>query len=118
MWLNYEKQKSGSIINISTYATFEPEKSFPTSSVMRAGLSSFTKIFDEYARYNIRINNILPGFINSLNSKKKFIKRVPLKRVGKVGEISAVVRLLASGGLHNRTKQSRWWYYQICLKSI
>ena len=92
-----KKQKYGSIINISTYAIFEPEKSFPTSGVMRAGLSSFTKIYsDEYAKYNIRMNNILPGFINSLKTRKEFIKRVPLKRAGKVEEISAVVKLLAS----------------------
>lgn len=92
-----KKQKNGSIINISTYAIFEPERSFPTSGVMRAGLSSFVKIYsDEYAKYNIRINNILPGFIESLKPKKEFLKRVPLKRVGKVSEISAVVNLLAS----------------------
>ena len=92
-----KKQKNGSIINISTYAIFEPERSFPTSGVMRAGLSSFVKIYsDEYAKYNIRINNILPGFIESLKPKKEFIKRVPLRRVGKVSEISAVVNLLAS----------------------
>ena len=92
-----KKQKYGSIINISTYAILEPEKSFPTSGVMRAGLSSFTKIYsDEYAKYNIRMNNILPGFINSLKTRKNFIKRVPLKRAGKVEEISAVVKLLAS----------------------
>ena len=92
-----KKQKSGSIINISTYAIFEPEESFPTSGVMRAGLSSFTKIYsDQYAKYNIRMNNILPGFIDSLKPKKEFIKRVPLKREGKVREISAVIKLLAS----------------------
>ena len=92
-----KKQKNGSIINISTYAIFEPEKSFPTSGVMRAGLSSFTKIYsDEYAKYNIRMNNILPGFIDSLKTREEFIKRVPLKRAGKVTEISAVVKLLAS----------------------
>ena len=92
-----KKQRSGSIINISTYAIFEPERSFPTSGVIRAGLSSFTKIYsDEYAKYNIRINNILPGFIDSLKPKKEFIKRIPLKRLGKVNEISAVIKLLAS----------------------
>ena len=92
-----KKQKNGSIINISTYATFEPEKSFPTSGVMRAGLSSFIKIYaDEYAKYNIRINNILPGFIKSLKTRKEFIDRVPLRRAGKVSEVSAVVKLLAS----------------------
>ena len=92
-----KKQRSGSIINISTYAVFEPEKSFPTSGVMRASLASFTKIYsDEYARFNVRINNILPGFIDSLETKKEFIKRIPLRRVGKVSEISSVVKLLAS----------------------
>ena len=92
-----KKQKNGSIINISTFAVFEPEKSFPTSGVIRAGLSAFTKIYsDEYAKYNIRMNNILPGFIDSLKTKNEFIKRIPLKRAGKVSEISAIVRLLAS----------------------
>ena len=85
------------IINISTYAVFEPEKSFPTSGVMRASLSSFTKFYsDKYAKYNIRMNNIFPGFIDSLKPKKEFIKRVPLKRAGKVGEISSIVSLLAA----------------------
>ncbi len=102
-----KKQRFGSIINISTYAVFEPEKSFPTSGIMRAGLSSFTKIYsDEYAKYNIRINNILPGFINSLKPKKQFIKRVPLKRVGKVNEISSLISLLASEGGSYITGQS------------
>ena len=75
----------------------QPEKSFPTSGVMRAGLASFVKIYtDEYGKFNIRMNNILPGFIDSLNTKEEFIKRIPLKRQGKVREISAVVKLLAS----------------------
>ena len=92
-----KKQRWGSIINISTYATFEPDKNFPTSGVFRAGLSSFTKIYsDQYAKFNIRINNILPGFIDSLKTKEEFRKKIPLKRVGKVSEISSVVKLLAS----------------------
>ncbi len=92
-----KKQRNGVIINISTFAIFEPEMSFPTSGVMRAGLASFTKIYsDQYAKYNIRINNILPGFIDSLKPKKNFINRIPLKRIGKVKEISSVVSMLAS----------------------
>lgn len=91
-----KKQKNGSIINISTFAVFEPEISFPTSAVFRASLASFTKIYsDEYAKYNIRMNNILPGFINSLKPKKEFIDRIPLKRVGKVEEITSVIELLS-----------------------
>ena len=94
-----QKQKSGSIINISTFATFEPDPVFPTSGVFRAGLASFTKLFaDQYASDNIRMNNILPGFIDSLPEKEEFTKRIPLKRYGSVKEISAVVSFLASDG--------------------
>ena len=39
-----------SIWIISTFAAFEPEPSFPTSAVFRAGLAAFTKLFaDQYA---------------------------------------------------------------------
>ncbi len=94
-----QKQKNGSIINISTFAVFEPEKNFPTSGIFRSGLSAFTKIYsDKYAKDNIRMNNILPGFIDSLATKEEFLKRIPLQRYGKVSEISAVVELLASEG--------------------
>jgi len=94
-----QKQKSGTIINISTFATFEPDPVFPTSGVFRAGLASFTKLFaDQYAPDNIRMNNILPGFIDSLPEKEEFKKRIPLKRYGSVKEISAVVSFLASEG--------------------
>lgn len=94
-----QKQKGGSIINISTFSTFEPESTFPTSGVFRAGLAAFTKLYsDKYAKDNIRMNNILPGFIDSLPVKKEFLKRIPLKRYGKVSEISSVVEMLSSDG--------------------
>ena len=94
-----QKQKDGSIINISTFAIFEPESHFPTSGVFRAGLAAFTKLYsNKYAKDNIRMNNILPGFIDSLPEKNEFIKRIPLGRYGKVSEISAVIEMLASNG--------------------
>ena len=94
-----QKQKNGSIINISTFAIFEPDESFPTSSVFRSGLAAFTKLYsDKYAKDNIRMNNILPGFIDSLPVKEEFLKRIPLNRYGKVSEISAVVEMLSSEG--------------------
>ena len=94
-----KKQKNGSIINISTFATFEPDSVFPTSGVFRAGLASFTKLFvNQYSKDNIRMNNILPGFIDSLPEKEEFIKRIPLKRYGKKNEISEIINFLASEG--------------------
>lgn len=102
-----QKQKSGVIINISTFATFEPDPMFPTSGVFRAGLASFTKLFaDKYASDNIRMNNILPGFIDSLPEKEEFKVRIPLKRYGKTNEISELVSFLASDGAAYITGQN------------
>ena len=102
-----QQQQSGVIINISTFATFEPDPVFPTSGVFRAGLASFTKLFaDKYASDNIRMNNILPGFIDSLPEKEEFRVRIPLKRYGKTNEISEVVSFLVSDGAAYITGQN------------
>ena len=67
------------IINISSAWVFEPSALFPTSAVFRAGLASFTKIFaDAYAKDNIRINNVLPGWIDSLPATEERRENVPL----------------------------------------
>lgn len=94
------EQGGGAIINISTFAVFEPDPVFPTSGVFRAGLAAFTKLFaDEYAKHNIRMNNVLPGFIDSLPEKEEFRSRVPLGRYGSsYGEIAATIAFLASDG--------------------
>ena len=102
-----KRQKSGVIINISTFAAFEPEASFPTSGVFRAGLAAFTKLFsDKYASENIRMNNILPGFIDSLPEKPEFRARIPMGRYGKTDEISKTVAFLASEGAGYITGQN------------
>ena len=78
-----QQQKAGAIINISTAWTFEPSPMFPTSAVFRAGLASFTKIFVEaYSGDNIRMNNVLPGWIDSLPATEERRDSVPLKRYG------------------------------------
>lgn len=90
-------QKSGSIVNISTFATFEPDPAFPTSGVFRAGLASYTKLFaDRYAPDNVRMNNVLPGFIDSLPEKEAFRARIPMGRYGRMEEVSRAVLFLAS----------------------
>ncbi|MFC5523336.1 SDR family oxidoreductase [Polaromonas jejuensis] len=102
-----QKQKSGVIINISTFAAFEPDPVFPTSAVFRAGLAAYTKLFaDRYAAENIRMNNVLPGFIDSLPEKQEFRDRIPMKRYGKTQEIAAVIGFLASEGAGYITGQN------------
>jgi NAD(P)-dependent dehydrogenase (short-subunit alcohol dehydrogenase family) len=92
-----QQQKSGSIVNISTYATFEPEAAFPTSGVFRAGLASFTKLYaDRYAADGIRMNNVLPGYIDSLPEKEDRRARIPMGRYGRADEVGDLIAFLAS----------------------
>ncbi|MET3379912.1 NAD(P)-dependent dehydrogenase, short-chain alcohol dehydrogenase family [Variovorax sp. YR752] len=101
------KQGGGTIINISTFAAFEPDPVFPTSGVFRAGLAAFTKLFaDKYAADNVRMNNVLPGFIDSLPEKAEFRGRIPMGRYGKSSEIAAVIGFLASEGAGYITGQN------------
>ncbi len=102
-----QRQKSGVIINISTFATFEPDPVFPTSGVFRAGLAAYTKLFaDRYAADNIRMNNVLPGFIDSLPEKQEFRERIPMQRYGRTEEIADVIAFLASDGAGYITGQN------------
>ncbi len=92
-----QAQGGGAIVNVSTFAAFEPDPVFPTSGVFRAGLAAFAKLFsDRYAAENIRMNNVLPGFIDSLPEKQEFRDRIPMGRYGTVAEVAEVISLLAS----------------------
>jgi NAD(P)-dependent dehydrogenase (short-subunit alcohol dehydrogenase family) len=100
-------QGGGSIINISTFAAFEPDPLFPTSAVFRAGLASFTKLFaDKYASDNVRMNNVLPGFIDSLPEAEARRARVPMGPYGKAEEVSALISYLASDASAYMTGQN------------
>lgn len=102
-----QMQKSGVIVNISTAWAFEPSPMFPTSAVFRAGLASFTKIFaDTYAGDNIRMNNVLPGWIDSLPATVERRDSVPLGRYGTSQEIAATIAFLASDGAAYITGQN------------
>ncbi|WP_151799662.1 SDR family oxidoreductase [Acinetobacter nosocomialis] len=92
-----QKQKQGVIINISSAWTFEPSSLFPTSAVARSGLAAFTKICaDTYAIDNIRINNVLPGWIDTQPEIDERTNNVPMKRYGSKEEIADTVAFLAS----------------------
>ena len=92
-----ERQGGGSIVNISTAWVDEPSEMFPTSAVARSGLTAFTKLFaDRYAAVNLRINNVLPGWIDSLPEKDERRDSVPMQRYGTSREIAEAVLFLAS----------------------
>jgi NAD(P)-dependent dehydrogenase (short-subunit alcohol dehydrogenase family) len=92
-----ERQGGGAWVNISTYAAFEPEPSFPVSGSLRAALASFAKLYaDLYAAANIRMNNLLPGFIESLPETEERRARIPMGRYGRLEEIAKTAAFLLS----------------------
>ena len=91
------RQGRGSIVNISTFAAVEPDADFPTSAVFRAGLAAFAKLFSaRHAAGNVRMNNLLPGFIDSLPEKPDRLARIPAGRYGRAREISEAAAFLLS----------------------
>ena len=103
----FQAQGGGSVVNISTFAAFEPSPVFPISTCMRAALGSYIKLYaDKYAKDNIRINNVLPGFVDSKPVHEKFLKDIPMERYGKVEEIAKTVRFLLSDDASYTTGQN------------
>ncbi|HET9001216.1 MAG TPA: SDR family oxidoreductase [bacterium] len=91
------RQGRGSIVNISTFSAFEPSRTFPVSSTLRAALGSFTKLYaDEYASHGIRMNSVLPGFIESYPVDGDTVQRIPMGRAGKLDEIAKTIAFLLS----------------------
>jgi NAD(P)-dependent dehydrogenase (short-subunit alcohol dehydrogenase family) len=92
-----QRQKGGAIVNISTFAAFEPDLAFPVSGTYRAGLGAFAKLYaDRYAADGIRMNNLLPGFIDSAPARSEIEQRIPMRRYGKVQEIARTAAFLLS----------------------
>jgi len=102
-----QKQKAGAIVNISTAWVFEPSAMFPTSAVFRAGLAAYAKIFaDQFAPDNVRMNNVLPGWIDSLPPTEERRQSVPMRRYGRPEEIASTIAFLVSEGAGYITGQN------------
>ena len=102
-----QAQKGGTIINVSTAWAFEPSAMFPTSGVFRAGLAAYTKIFaNTYAPDGVRMNNVLPGWIDSLPATEDRRASVPMGRYGRSEEVAATIGFLASEGAGYITGQN------------
>jgi NAD(P)-dependent dehydrogenase (short-subunit alcohol dehydrogenase family) len=101
------EQGSGTFVNISTFSAFEPSPSFPASSTLRAALASFTKLYvDRYAAAGIRMNNVLPGFIENYPIDTETAQTIPMHRAGTVTEIAKTVSFLLSDAASYITGQN------------
>ncbi len=91
-----QARRSGSIVALSSYAAYEPEADFPMTT-LRAALGAFVKLYaDTYAKDGIRMNAVLPGFVDSLPEKADRRARIPAGRYATTAEIANVVAFLLS----------------------
>jgi NAD(P)-dependent dehydrogenase (short-subunit alcohol dehydrogenase family) len=92
-----QRQGSGAIINISAFSAFEPRMCFPSGGTIRLALSGFTKLYaDRYGPDGIRMNSVLPGFIDNIGWDDQLLRSIPLARAGRLEEIAKTVAFLAS----------------------
>ncbi len=98
------KQRSGSIINMSSVVGLSGNAGQSNYSASKAGLIGFTKsIAQEFGSRGIRCNAIAPGFIETAMTDKlpedvrdNWIKNIPLRRSGKPQDVANIAIFLAS----------------------
>lgn len=98
------KQRSGSIINISSVVGVGGNPGQANYSASKAGIIGFTKsVAKELGSRNVRCNAIAPGFIMTDMTKtlpqniiEEWFQKIPLRRGGTPDEVAGVVVFLAS----------------------
>ena len=96
----------GTIINVATTAGITGVLRAPAYSASKAGVILLTKSLAlEWARYNIRVNAVAPHYLDTdmtLNLRtvpenyRKLVKYIPMRRFGKLSEVTGCVLMLAS----------------------
>ncbi|MEO0329805.1 MAG: SDR family oxidoreductase [Pseudomonadota bacterium] len=100
------EQGGGSFVNISSMNTVEPRAPYPMS-MLRGALHSFSKLYgDRYARHNINMNNLMPGFCENVNLSEFARKSIPAQRPALFSEIGQACVFLASEGARYINGQS------------
>jgi 3-oxoacyl-[acyl-carrier protein] reductase len=108
------KQKSGNIVNITSVTGITGMSRQTNYSASKAGIIGFTKsLAKEVAAYNIRVNAVAPGFIETEMLKdlkeiyrNQIIEHIPLGRMGKSEEVARVVKFLVSDSSNYITGQT------------
>jgi len=95
------KQRSGSIVNMSSIVGVYGNAGQANYAAAKAGLIGFTKsLAKELASRNIRVNAVAPGFIQTDMTKdldsEKIAEHIPLKRLGTADDIAQAVKFLAA----------------------
>ena len=102
--IDFIKQKAGAVINITSVSGIIGMSRQTNYAASKAGIIGFTKsLAREVASYNIRVNAVAPGFIETdmLKAlkdeyKEQVLKQIPMMRFGKPEDVSRMVRFLAS----------------------
>ncbi|GBE03071.1 3-oxoacyl-[acyl-carrier-protein] reductase FabG [bacterium BMS3Bbin06] len=102
--VTFLKQRSGNIVNISSVSGIKPVAGQVNYAAAKAGVIGFTKaLAKEVAPYNIRVNAVAPGFIDtdmtaemSDKYKEGLIKGIPVGRFGRTDEVARAVLFLVS----------------------
>jgi NAD(P)-dependent dehydrogenase (short-subunit alcohol dehydrogenase family) len=101
------QQGGGAFVNISSFSAREPALRFPVSATLRAALDNFTKLYSQrYAGQGIRMNNVLPGWIDTYPVDDDSRRAIPAGRAGTPEEVAAAVAFLLSDDARYITGES------------
>jgi NAD(P)-dependent dehydrogenase (short-subunit alcohol dehydrogenase family) len=101
------QQGAGAFVNVSSFAAAAPGLAFPISSAIRAALGAYVKLFAQrYAGSGLRMNNVLPGYIDTHQVDEGARAAIPAGRPGTAEEVARVVAFLASDEASYITGQS------------
>jgi NAD(P)-dependent dehydrogenase (short-subunit alcohol dehydrogenase family) len=100
-------QGGGAMLNISSFAAAEPGLGNPVSSTLRAGLGNFTRLYSQrYASRGVRMNNLLPGWIDTYPVAPEALAAIPAGRAGTAAEVARAAAFLLSPEASYITGQS------------
>jgi NAD(P)-dependent dehydrogenase (short-subunit alcohol dehydrogenase family) len=102
-----ERRGGGAMVNISSFAAVEPSRGRAVSSALRAALASYAKLYaDEHAAAGIRMNTVVPGWVDTYPVAPADLAGIPMGRAADPAEIARVVAFLLSDDASYITGQS------------